>query len=1249
MVASEWSPPPRLAEYRLIRRLGRGGMGQVWLATDELLERQVAIKLVDAIVPDPAQRRRFLIEARAAARLSHPNVVSIHRVAEVDGIPYIVSEWVRGEPLDRLPRPLPSRRVVELGIGLARGLAAAHRAGVLHRDLKPANAIVSDDGTVKILDFGLAKLDGEAPVTATPAAVPVLVGDGHATVSFVADDGPANMAAGTQTRHGAVLGTPFYMAPESWRGEAQTRRSDVYSLGAMLFELVTGSPPFGDVALAELATVVQDRDAPAVASRAQAIDPGLAAVIDRCLARDPRARFDSAGELRAALEQLDAPTPAHRTLTGNPYRGLARFDTEHAGTFFGRREETAAVTDRLRAERLVVIAGDSGVGKSSLVRAGVIPAIVDGALGGRRRWRTAVCSPGRRPCAAIAEALANATGAAVDTLALGDPAEAIRAAVAAAGGDGIVLVIDQLEELVTRADAAEAAVAARWLAEVAAGAAPLAVIATVRGDLLTRVAGLPGLGMELPRALQVLAPLDDLGLQAAIVEPAAAAGVGFESTELVDDLVAAGRAEGGLPLLEFALAELWEGRDRARGVITRDALEALGGVTGALSRHADGVIAALPEVERAAARRILLALVAAGGVSAGRTESELAGVESRAALDALIAGRLVVARATPDGVIYDLAHERLATSWPTLRDWLDEGAGHRAQRERLVRAAAEWQRLGGSAAALWRDRRLDEARRLPTDELGPNERAFVAASTTSRRRRRIAIALAGVAAPSLALGLWAYSHRAAEQAVGRRVEARITEARARFQAARIETILLDEDRRDAWQRFDAGDRAAGDAAWKKVLARASAVDVAWSDAANAAEAALLVDASRTDARALLADSLVERALLAERDHRPADVAETLARLALYDEDGTRAKRWRSPGSVELAVTPADATVAFERFVDGERWEAIAQDAADLRTRSFEPGSYRAIARAPGHAETILPFVVERSAHMTLVLRLPPADRVPPDFVYIPAGPFLTGVVADESQRTEFFKAAPLHASSTSAYLIARTETTWRDWIAFLEALPRAERARHTPVSAASGARAGVANGVELRETAGGWEIRLAPTGTLLVARAGQRIRYPHRTRRAEQDWLAMPVTGVSAVDARAYAAWRASRGLAGARLCTEAEWERAARGADGRMFPGGQQLGREDANHQDTYGPETAARGPDEVGSHPRSNSPFGVQDLAGNVFELVAGESLDVQYVRGGAYAFQPIAARTELHEQFEPAMRDVAVGFRLCADAAD
>ena len=158
--SSGWAPPQKLGEYTLVRPLGRGGMGHVWLAHDDLLDRYVALKVIDAADPLPEQRERFLQEARAAARLSHPNVLAVYRVGELGKTPYIVAELVPGDSLDRLPRPLPWRRVAELGVGLARGLAAAHRVGVLHRDLKPSNAILTEDGTVKIVDFGLAKLLG---------------------------------------------------------------------------------------------------------------------------------------------------------------------------------------------------------------------------------------------------------------------------------------------------------------------------------------------------------------------------------------------------------------------------------------------------------------------------------------------------------------------------------------------------------------------------------------------------------------------------------------------------------------------------------------------------------------------------------------------------------------------------------------------------------------------------------------------------------------------------------------------------------------------------------------------------------------------------------------------------------------------------------------------------------------------------------------------------------------------------------
>ena len=162
LLGSTWNPPDQFDEFRLVRSLGGGAMGQVYLAHDTLLDRHVAVKFVYA-APDPAARARVLDEARAIARLQHPNVVAIYRVAEVAGHPYLVSEYVQGRALHELPRPMPWRAVLDIAIDLARGLAAAHRRGVLHRDVKPANAILADDGSAKLLDFGLATITDRGP------------------------------------------------------------------------------------------------------------------------------------------------------------------------------------------------------------------------------------------------------------------------------------------------------------------------------------------------------------------------------------------------------------------------------------------------------------------------------------------------------------------------------------------------------------------------------------------------------------------------------------------------------------------------------------------------------------------------------------------------------------------------------------------------------------------------------------------------------------------------------------------------------------------------------------------------------------------------------------------------------------------------------------------------------------------------------------------------------------------------------
>jgi serine/threonine protein kinase len=274
-----------------------------------------------------------LLEARATARVQHPNVVSVYRVGEVADRPYLVSELIRGRPLAELPKPRPWAEVLPLGLELARGLAAAHRRGVVHCDIKPTNVMVTDDGVPKLVDFGLAR---------------------------VVQDRDAG--------GGGRVGTPDYMAPEVWAGQAPSRRSDVYSLGALLFELCTGQAPFAEVAAGELAAVVTTGAAPALATRAPATDPRLAAIVDRCLARDPNDRYPSGDELRDALEQLVRQRDASATPTGNPYRGLRPFEASHRSMFFGRSLEVGTLIERLRTDAMVIVAGDSGVGKSSLCR-----------------------------------------------------------------------------------------------------------------------------------------------------------------------------------------------------------------------------------------------------------------------------------------------------------------------------------------------------------------------------------------------------------------------------------------------------------------------------------------------------------------------------------------------------------------------------------------------------------------------------------------------------------------------------------------------------------------------------------------------------------------------------------------------------------------------------------------------------------------------------------------------------------------
>jgi formylglycine-generating enzyme required for sulfatase activity len=1198
IAADDWSPPTEVEEYHLLKPLGRGAMGQVFLAHDTLLDRKVAVKFIVGGAPDPALREQFFVEARAIARLSHPNVVAIHRVGEVRRRPYLVSEFVHGMTLAELPRPVPAARLLEIGVGLSRGLAAAHRRGVLHRDLKPANAMITDDGEVKLLDFGLAKL---------------------------LDRASASRPGGAGVDDGRPVGSPLYMAPEIWRGEPATPASDVYSVGVFLYELAAGRAPHVDVAPSELPRATQERDVPSLQSVAPGGDARLGAVIDRCLRRDPTARPQSGDELREALEALvvagRAAVPA-----GNPYRGLAAFDSEHQALFFGRDVEARAIVDRLRAQPFVVVTGDSGVGKSSLCRAGVLP---------RLEGRVATFMPGSRPLAALCATVApllQVDEAALATQLRDDPSALARSLRPLAP---LTLFVDQIEELATLAAPEEAAVAAEALAALTLRAPGLRLVASARSDFLTRLAGLPALGVEIARSLHLLPALSRQGVRDATVGPAEAKGFRFETPAMVDALVAVADEAGGLPLLQFALAQLWEERDVDHKRIPAAALERMGGPAGALARHADGVLVSLVPAERTAAQRMLLELVTAEGTRARKSDVELVRSDdgARAALEALVRGRLVVARA--DGC--EIAHEALVAHWDTLRGWLSQDVERRAIAQRLERAAAEWERLGRVRDALWSGKQLAELASVTAVPSSVREEAFLAASEKDARRQRRLRWTIALAVPLTAFAVIGGIRYQRSREIAGRVAAAVAQSATAAGRARAGSAEFERLRAQSFARFDALDADGGEKLWQSALAAATRAGTDARAAGDALEMALRIDPGRADVRAQLGDRLLERALLAEATFQRAQRDDILPRLALNDDDGTRRARWNAPGTVEL-VAPAGAAIELYRYddVDGRR-NAVAMTPPPTRTWSLAPGSYLAVV-----GSVRAPFTVARGEQQRLVVLPPPADQIPAGFVYIPAGRFQYGGSSSEMLRV-FCSAPPLRTLRTDAYLIARDETTYADWIAFLEALPPAERARRLP-------HAGdLVNAVNLRSDGGTWTLELRPRSTTYRARWGEPIRYRERERRSVQDWRRMPVSGVSYHDAEAYATWLSSSGrVPRARLCSEHEWERAARGADDREYPHGDRLDPDDANIDVTYGQKLAAFGPDEVGQHPVSRSPFGVDDLVGNIFEWTRSSGAQNEAVmRGANFYYNAYMARTYFRETMSPDDRTTMIGVRICADA--
>ena len=279
------TPGTKIGHYEILSTLGAGSMGEVYRARDPRLERDVAIKVLPQFVSsDPQRLRRFEVEAKAAAALNHPNILAVYQMGTYEGVPYLVSELLEGKTLTETIRrgPLPLRKVIDYGVQIAHGLAAAHDKGITHRDLKPDNLFVTREGRVKILDFGLAKV---AQLKETP-----------------------NALAPTVTMPGVAMGTMGYMSPEQLRGLATDQRTDIFAFGAILYEMVMGKRSFFKPTEADTISAILNEEPPSISQFLPDTPAALERLIRRCLEKNPEQRFHSASDLAFALEALSDPS-----------------------------------------------------------------------------------------------------------------------------------------------------------------------------------------------------------------------------------------------------------------------------------------------------------------------------------------------------------------------------------------------------------------------------------------------------------------------------------------------------------------------------------------------------------------------------------------------------------------------------------------------------------------------------------------------------------------------------------------------------------------------------------------------------------------------------------------------------------------------------------------------------------------------------------------------------------------------------
>jgi serine/threonine protein kinase len=807
------TPGMRLDRYELIREIGRGGMGTVYVARDTRLGRRVAIKFLQS--RDPRLTERFIVEAQATARCSHESIVVIHDVKELSGHPFMVLEYLKGQSFSDLigDDRLPPGRAVQLMVPVVRALECAHRHKIVHRDLKPANIFMTDTGTIKVLDFGIAKFVYEQSL-AEPANPDIT------SVSTVAPSLHLEL-----TSHGMLVGTLPYMSPEQWGADTIDHRTDLWAVGIMLYRMVVGRHPLAPLGGQQLmVTAVLEQPMPSAHNTGVDMPLELADIIDRCLEKRKERRMPSATKLLEALEPLlPGRRPVELNVSESPYTGLNAFQESDANRFFGRVREIGTVVAQLHGAPMIGIVGPSGAGKSSFVRAGVIPALKHSG----ETWETMIIRPGRHPMAALANIVVPMITTAASNLSdqVAEHQAALQRLYSEPGYLGtvlrsrahtshrkILLFVDQFEELYTLIrDADERRAFTACLTGMADDAlSPLRLVLSIRSDFLDRVAEDRQFMSELSQHLVFVGPPDRAGLREAIIRPAEMMRYRFETPAMVEHMLDTLQATPGcLPLLQFAATKLWEARNIDRRLLTEQSYRQIGGVAGALATHADAVLAALPPRSQALARTIFLQLVTPERTRAIASVTELCEFgetsdEVERVIQQLVDARLlVIQRSNRAGsATVEIVHESLIHSWPALAHWLDENQDDAVFLEQLRTAAKQWEARARSLDLLWRGDVLEEARSWRRRYRGPLPplqeeflRAAFALASRATRIKRAAVAgtitflsLLIVAAAVALVAIRKAEQRATEQAVAARQAEKLAEEKAAEAIAAHEKI-----------------------------------------------------------------------------------------------------------------------------------------------------------------------------------------------------------------------------------------------------------------------------------------------------------------------------------------------------------------------------------------------------------------------------------------------------------------------------